>query len=422
MNKKIIWGIVMGVIVIGVGIALSVPSLKDDDQIPYGNNKAPTSDWKTYTNTKDGYTFSYPTKLSLKTSPDGVLLTHSIPFENTDGGCDMVGNGVISKTLGDFNVLVSLVEGQVNPPYVDGTYTKGSLNGKWAYRGAEGCGQTVYYFPISGNRTLVITKQELQILSTIVAPDVRAKVLAVPGVIPREEAENILDRILSTFKFTSPTNTVQSKGSVSKHFTWQGISFDYPSTWNAEVWRYGSSGMLAEGKTNEVGFQVSKGMEVIKAGGPQSAGDTCANLKSRTNWTKCSDIKYPNKAETIAIYADSKNNETLEVFDSIMVSIKSSNVQSDSISIVVASPKAGEVLQIGKTYNVAWSNYPGTEDLSIALVGKKSNTRIAVAKGSLGKYLVIIPAVDTSDVYFIEVYPEGGRERVGRSGVFTITK
>ncbi len=166
---------------------------------------------KTYTNTKQGYSFQYPEKLSLSTEGEAVNLSHSIPFENRDGGCDMKGDAELSKTLEDFGLSIKIVLGEVNPPYVDGTYSKGELKGEWAYMGAEGCGVTTYYFPISGNKTLLVTQNHLQLLSNNVTPDVKAKVLSVPGAISSEESEIILARILSTFKFTSTSNTYTYK-------------------------------------------------------------------------------------------------------------------------------------------------------------------------------------------------------------------
>jgi hypothetical protein len=177
------------------------PGDKVEDSTSTKSSMTPPSDWKTYTNTKDGYSFQYPTKLSLITSGGEVRLVHTISFKNYDGGCDMVGNAELSETLDDFNIDFAIVASKVVPPYVDGTYNKGSIKGDWAYSGAEGCGQTVYYFPISGNRTLLVTKQELQVLSPVVSAEVRNKVLAVPGVISHEEANSIIEKILSTFTF-----------------------------------------------------------------------------------------------------------------------------------------------------------------------------------------------------------------------------
>ncbi len=166
------------------------------------NQTSQVTNLKTYTNSKLGYSFQYPEKLSLSISGETVNLSHSIPFENRDGGCDMKGDAELSKTLNDFGLSFRIVPGKVNPPYVDGTYSRGELNGEFAYMGAEGCGVSDYYFPVLGGRTLIITKNEIQVLSPIVTPEVRAKVLAVSGVISYEESKIILDQILSSFKFT----------------------------------------------------------------------------------------------------------------------------------------------------------------------------------------------------------------------------
>lgn len=169
------------------------------------------SKFKTYTSNKQGYSFQYPEKLSLSASGDVVNLSHSIPFENYDGGCDMKGDAELSKTLQDFGLAIKVVAGGMNPPYVDGTYSKGALKGQWAYMGAEGCGVTTYYFPATENRTLLVTQNHLQVLSNNVTQEVKAKVLAVPGVISSEESKVILDQILSTFKFTKTSDTYTYK-------------------------------------------------------------------------------------------------------------------------------------------------------------------------------------------------------------------
>lgn len=203
MNKKIILGIIVVAIIAIVGVYLINKSSQVASPIVQDTTDAKeVSGSKTYTNTKDGYSFEYPDKLTLSTIGE-VRLSHTIPFENHDGGCDMKGDSKLSTTLTDFGLSFGVVSGDKKPSYVDGNFSAGSLNGVWAYMGAEGCGQTVYYFPISGNRTLIVTKQELQVLSPVVAPDVRNKVLAVPGVISYEESNKIIKEILSTFKFTN---------------------------------------------------------------------------------------------------------------------------------------------------------------------------------------------------------------------------
>ena len=191
-----------------------------------------TADWKTYTNTKYGYSFKYPDKLLLSTLGENINLSHSIVFDNYDGGCDMKGSSELSKTLGDFNLSINIVSGEVKPPYVDGSYSAGILDGKWSYMGAEGCGQTKYYFPISNNRTLIVTKNEIQILSDVVALDVKEKVLAVPGVISSEYSKILLNKILSTFKFTDSVDTSTWKTYTGSEL---GISVQYPSDWIVEA-------------------------------------------------------------------------------------------------------------------------------------------------------------------------------------------
>ncbi len=158
---------------------------------------------KTYSG--NGYSFVYPAKLTLTATPTAtaVTLSHTIPFENRNGGCDMSDEGPVSKTLQDFGLTLEIKAGIIKPADVDATTTIGTMTGTRSYMGAEGCGETKYYFPISGNRTLIVTKKEIQILSDVVDPSVRARVLAVPGVISAEEGRMIVEQILTSFKITN---------------------------------------------------------------------------------------------------------------------------------------------------------------------------------------------------------------------------
>ena len=200
------------------------PIAENPDGLSTTPTSTPIAGWKIYVDDTHGFSFEYPEKLTLSASGGATILSHTIPFENRDGGCDMRGDSALSKTLNDFVVSISVVPGTVNPPYkVDGSYSSGALSGVWSYMGAEGCGQTSYYFPFPGGKTLVVTRSEVQILSNNVTPEVRAKVLAVPGVITYEESKSILDQVLSTFKFVAAdTVNKEYKKIIS-------LNFDYGS-------------------------------------------------------------------------------------------------------------------------------------------------------------------------------------------------
>jgi len=87
----------------------------------------------------------------------------------------------------------------VSPGFID-AYSVGTLNGYAIYEGAEGCGQTTYYFPISADKTLVINKASIQVLSGVIAKEKMDEVLAVPGVISKEKYEEIFLSILGSLK------------------------------------------------------------------------------------------------------------------------------------------------------------------------------------------------------------------------------
>lgn len=177
---------------------------------------------KIYRNNQDNFSFSYPKILTASTTDNVVVLHHSISYKNT-GACDMMGDEKIYDRLTDFEMTVQVVnnkltdtvkkmspyipqENYVNdelitsPGFID-EYTIGTLSGFAIYEGAEGCGQTTYYFPIEKQRTLVITNASIQMLSGIVAEWKTAEVLAVPGVIPRDKNHEIFEGIVRSLKF-----------------------------------------------------------------------------------------------------------------------------------------------------------------------------------------------------------------------------
>lgn len=63
MNKKLIWGVVIAVVVIGLLVVAYIlqgtPEFKSDRNIKAAT-EATTADWKTYTNEKYGFSFEYP--------------------------------------------------------------------------------------------------------------------------------------------------------------------------------------------------------------------------------------------------------------------------------------------------------------------------------------------------------------------------
>lgn len=166
-----------------------------------------------------GLSFIYPRELTLSEKTDAVVLHHEIPYENT-GACDMMGDEKTYDTLTDFHVTLriastSLVQTvrqmssyipeenfdgnvlKVNPGFID-SFEAGALKGFAIYEGAEGCGFTTYYFPISGNRTLIIQKESIQALSGVRGQEEVQRILKVPGSIAPSVSDKIFKDILTS--------------------------------------------------------------------------------------------------------------------------------------------------------------------------------------------------------------------------------
>lgn len=93
--------------------------------------------------------------------------------------------------------------------------------------------------------------------------------------------------------------------------------------------------------------------------------------------------------------------------------------------IRIVFPNGGEVLEIGKSYNISWENYIGNEPLTIAIEvttsnGAKYQKRIAenIPAAESGSYNWTATSEMIGNKYKIEVYPEGDRPLVGRSNEF----
>ncbi len=235
MNQKGLTSLVLvGIIVVFLGTLgyfvwpkKSISPVVESVQVE--TNEA--ADWKTYADTQNGFEFQYPEKLSLSVSGGAINLSHSIPFKNYDGGCDMKGEAELSETLNDFDLSIKIISNQPIPAYFDGAYSMGVLSGNWVYMGVEGCGKVSYYFPISENRTLVVEQAQIQMLSDVVVPERRAQILAVPGVISPEESKLIFDQVLSTFKFIEPVTKIDTSNWKTYTSSQYGFELKYPINW-----------------------------------------------------------------------------------------------------------------------------------------------------------------------------------------------
>ena len=178
----------------------------------------------TYKNSETGVSFVYPKILTVTNTSgadsangagqnDLVLIHHDIPFAHHDY-CDFKGEAgggtttpAMQPTLTDFNITMhvdnagltntiraespyipdeNFVNEQVvpSPGFIDPVEV-GKLSGYKITEGAEGCGQEIYFFAISGNKTLVVTDDIITVFTGAIDPSQATAALAVPGVISK---------------------------------------------------------------------------------------------------------------------------------------------------------------------------------------------------------------------------------------------
>ena len=209
--KKNVW-----IIVILIIIALGIWYVKKVKTTP-----ADTS-MTTYKNSETGLSFNYPKILTLGSNGNTVTLHHEVPFAHHDF-CDFKGERMTTiPNLTDFNVKFHIVgkslidtmktespyipqENFVNgkvvesPGFID-RFAVGNLKGWRIFEGAEGCGQTIYYFPISGTTTLVVQSELITLFSGAIDERVENQAMDVPGVINKEKNQEIFRSVLKTLQ------------------------------------------------------------------------------------------------------------------------------------------------------------------------------------------------------------------------------
>lgn len=139
-------------------------------------------------------------------SDAGIVLRHAVPYRHTDP-CNRREVTTLSE-LTDFYVRLEvlplgfedarLTVGPFGPEDTGAVF--GPLTGGGISYGAEGCGQDVYLFPLSPQKTLWVVRKWVAEFSPIIVD--YEKHLALPGIIPPEEADRLFEEILSSFRLT----------------------------------------------------------------------------------------------------------------------------------------------------------------------------------------------------------------------------
>lgn len=194
------------------------------------------SGWKLYQNKIQGYEFWYPEKLNLKKHGNQIRLSHSVPFpfSYTDE-CDVSGLPKDDeKYFEDFNISFELIKrsnldvydrnyqdsvvkelfdndfklnaSAENYGFYEGIVKIGSLSGFHFLIGGQGCGKSVYFFPLEQNNLLKISRS---ILSEEVTTQETFK--KIDDVITKQDEEKILNEIVSKFKLTESLRPISVK-------------------------------------------------------------------------------------------------------------------------------------------------------------------------------------------------------------------
>ena len=175
-----------------------------------------------YKNEFLGISFKYPRILEVTEKNKTISVHHEVLFTHHDF-CDF--KGEVDTTIDimpDFHLDMYLVsknlvgtmkqeslyipeENFVNgavvlsPGFID-TTEFGTLKGFAIFEGAEGCGQTTYYFVVNGSKTLVVKQKLITIFTGAIDVEQKDKAEAVIGVINKEKESFILNNILESLR------------------------------------------------------------------------------------------------------------------------------------------------------------------------------------------------------------------------------
>ena len=182
------------------------------------NYNSPTNGWKTYRGTS--FEFRYPSLLSLAQQGESVSLTHSVVYRHPHP-CDFRGDSLPLDKITDFNVSLEVFNANLketvkanegdylmgeffqgatlstSPGFID-ELGVGSLRGYRVTSGAEGCGRFHYYFPLSTNKTLFVSRSFIPEFKPILSN--YQEYLNVPGTIVPSQEEDFFKNILSSFR------------------------------------------------------------------------------------------------------------------------------------------------------------------------------------------------------------------------------
>lgn len=174
-------------------------------------NEIDISEWKTYKDSKNGFSFRYPANLIVQRKGGKVRLYHFIKYRYQDP-CDMSSeNSPFLNKLIDFDVtfevinkdftkLVKELQDTEEAPF-EIPKLSGNVEGKSISHTFEFCGSYEYIYPFKKNKSLTIEDQINGYLSELAYSEARkTDAWKNPNVIKPEESARILKEILENFK------------------------------------------------------------------------------------------------------------------------------------------------------------------------------------------------------------------------------
>lgn len=170
-----------------------------------------TSQWKTYKDAKNSYSFRYPPNLTVQKKGGKIRLYHFIKYRYQDP-CDMSSdNPPFLNKLVDFDVtfkvaekdfanLVKELQDKEEAPFEIAKLT-GKVEGKSVNHTFEFCGSYEYIYPFKQNKSLIIEDQIAGYLDEKAYSEAKkTDAWKNPNVIKPEESARILAKILENFK------------------------------------------------------------------------------------------------------------------------------------------------------------------------------------------------------------------------------
>lgn len=190
---------------------VSLPDKLQDTLQSDAAKEIDTSKWKTYKDVKNGYSFRYPSNLTLQKKGDKIRLYHFIKYHYQEP-CGFEEDSPFLDKLIDFDVTFKIANkdfstadwgeyGLLSPS--ERPKLAGTIEGKHYMKASHFCGYYEYIYPFKKSKSLIVEDQIIGYLYKLAYSEAeKTDAWKNPNVIKPEDSALILGEIIESFEIS----------------------------------------------------------------------------------------------------------------------------------------------------------------------------------------------------------------------------